>query len=79
MPVAVEQVHILPFQCSMTPVTPLPGWPEPEIPRAQALRPEVAVTFARNPLAGLGTSAQDAPFQRSMVPRLKTARPPWQR
>jgi hypothetical protein len=56
------QVHELPFQCSMMPVAP-PG----ESPTAQALRAEVAVTLARKPIAGLGTAAQDVPFQRSMT------------
>jgi hypothetical protein len=45
------QVHELPSQCSMMPVA-LPV----KDPTAQALRADVAVTLARDPIAGLGTS-----------------------
>jgi len=37
-----------------------------EYPTAQALRAEVAVTPRRSAVPGLGTRAQDVPFQRSM-------------
>jgi hypothetical protein len=62
--VAERQVHELPSQRSMMPVA-LPV----KDPTAQALRVDVAVTLARDPVAGLGTSAQDLPFQRSMTVR----------
>jgi hypothetical protein len=63
--VAETQLHELPFQCSMMPV-PRPS-EDPANPTAQASRAELAVTLARKPSAGLGTSAQDLPFQRSMT------------
>ena len=62
-PVAEMQVHELPFQCSMMPV--LLVEEDQSRPTAQAFRGEVAVTLPRKPLAGLGTSVQDVPFQRS--------------
>src|SRR5215471_9654486 len=61
VPVAERQAHELPFQCSMMPVAP----PE-ENPTAQASRAEVAVTLTSRAAAGLGTRAQDEPFQRSI-------------
>ena len=64
MPVAEMQLHEWPSQCSMMPVALLLG---AETPTAQALLAEVAVTPARKPGAGLGTRAQEVPFQRSMT------------
>jgi len=60
--VAGRHAHEVPFQCSMMPVT-----PPVENPTAQALRAEVAVTLTSRSAAGLGTRAQDVPFQRSMT------------
>ena len=64
MPVPETQVHERPFQCSITPEA---ARVAAEVPTAQALPAEVAATLARKPLAGLGTSAQEVPFQRSMT------------
>ena len=63
------QVHELPSQRSMMPVA-LPV----KDPTAQALRAEVAVKLAKDPIAGLGTSAQDVPFQRSVTVCIRCCR-----
>src|SRR5215472_8121856 len=48
-------------------MTPVALGAKAETPTAHALRAEVAVTLARYPTAGLGTSAQEVPFHRSMT------------